>query len=195
MPPAVRRELELHAQATFEDTILRARELMLLEDRKKVRAQTVEAVKDVTHSDYTTELERPVQHLEAQLRQPTPTWSKEKYPQLPHTPRGLNKRDLICFQCNQPGHLRRNCPLFSGPKQMGLAIFVAKWVITNVIVDKGPLNLKVVKETISLCTVQSMVVLMQDKNVIVIEHPSSRASQLIASIKASQRIASIKSTG
>ena len=60
-----------------------------------------------------------MQHLEAQLQQPTPTWSKEKYSQLPHTPRGLNKRDLICFQCSQPGHLRRNCPLFSGPKQIG----------------------------------------------------------------------------
>ena len=86
MPPAVRRELDLHAQATFEGTILRARELMLLEDRKKVQAQTVEAVnvvrQDVTHSDHKTELEQRVQHLGAQLRQPALTWAKEKYPQV-----------------------------------------------------------------------------------------------------------------
>lgn len=110
MIPAVCLELELHAKA-----ITRAKEFMLLKDRKKAQegstatVSTVEQASNVqmearsaANASYTATLDQWVEKLEGQLLQGAATQFTEQQPH-PHRQKAPYCREPICFRCNQPG--------------------------------------------------------------------------------------------
>ena len=120
MPDFVRHELELHAEATMEATITRARELLLLSDRRRtvggVKA-VVNAVDGGLKAGCIGDLEKRLERLELQ-QQHQQTYSRPSVPVFPPRPAAAS-RERLCFKCNRPGHLQRDCPLMQSQPRRG----------------------------------------------------------------------------
>ena len=125
-----RYQLDLHPQVTFQGTIVRTRELMLLNDRQRQRSGhkfvSVSAACANRETRVIKDLKERLNEMEKALSTEGVSATSDNRQsgsgELPvtqdvhHTSTG---RGLRCFLCNEQGHMKRNCPHRSMQKHVG----------------------------------------------------------------------------